>query len=272
MFNRIIPVPAAEERPLERAEAEAGSLDMVQLYDQTAAGWFRDDPQVRDDLITWPLLLTLARKYGRERVILDCGCGTGNICRLVSPFAKNVVGIDISQQMILEAEKHTPPGSKTTYIKGDMTQLTDHISPRSIDLCLSIFGYCCMKNLPELKAAIKQMRTVLTDSGAAIIQIPHPLEGFFKQPSQWVQEVDAPESYFKVGVPLRRRLRTVDGKWLVVARHHFTLSNYMEAILEAGFRIMQVLEPAPTASVLESHPSLAREARLPSSMFFILEC
>jgi ubiquinone/menaquinone biosynthesis C-methylase UbiE len=261
---------AAEERRLSHQESEQG-VDMAALYDKTAEQWVRDEPRLRDDLISWPLLVSLTKQYGENRIILDCGCGSGNVCRLVSPFAKTVIGIDISKRMLEEAERHSAPPANIVYLRGDMVQLAKHVPPSSVDLCISIFGCCCVRNLEELVQTFKQMRKVVRVGGASLIQIPHPLESFFTEKSSWVSDIDLPGNYFESGKVIRRKLKTTDGAWLLVARHHFTISNYTDAMSGAGFRIAQVIEPRPSSEVLRTYPTLAREAKLPSSIIFILE-
>ena len=244
-------------------------IDMARLYDEAAESWVRDEPKVRDDLITWPLIRALIRRYGEGKTILDCGCGTGNVSRMVSPFAKSVIGIDISEHMIKQAEKHTPASKKIVYLQKDMSKLAEYIPPASIDVCLSIFGFCCLRNVDQLKATLQQIRQILKKEGVAIIQVPHPLDGFFKQPSSWLKEMDLPKSYFNSGEPVRRKLKTVNNDWLLVARRHFTMSNYVEAIVTANLRLVDLLEPAPSPEVLRVHCSLSREATVPSSVIFI---
>src|SRR6266566_6431544 len=122
--NRALPPQLSDRDLLKSKELACDSFDIAKLYDEIAECWSRDKPQVRDDHITWPLIIALASECGRGGVVLDCGCGTGNICRLVSPIAKSVVGIDVSKKMISEAEKHTPSPSNIIYIRRDMRQLT----------------------------------------------------------------------------------------------------------------------------------------------------
>jgi hypothetical protein len=102
-----------------------------------------------------------------------------------------------------------------------------------------------------------------------IIQIPHPLDPFLNKPSQWAIDVDKSEDYFKTGVAVRRKLRTANGDLLLVARHHFTISDYVSALTSVGVRIIEILEPRAKASVVAAEATLARESQLPSSMIFV---
>jgi len=52
--------------------------------------------------------------------ILDMGCGTGNYSAALQPFAKSIIGIDISKGMIEQAQTKFP---HLTFICGDVTNL-----------------------------------------------------------------------------------------------------------------------------------------------------
>lgn len=244
-------------------------IDFHKLYDEVAPKWGRDTPQVRDDFITWDLLKELVQRFGNDGVVLDSGCGTGNICRLIAPFFKNVIGLDISEPMIKEAERLSTQFKNIIYTCGDMRQLSEHIGTGSLDLYLSIFGCCCLTTIDQIGETFKEMVQAVKPSGHFIIQIPHPLDPFLNKPSQWAIDVDKSEDYFKTGMAVRRKLRTSGGDLLLVARHHFTISDYVSALTSAGVRILEILEPRAEASVVEAEATLARESQLPSSMIFI---
>lgn len=65
--------------------------------------------------------------------ILDLGCGTGLMAPLVKPFAKSLVGVDLSQRMIVKAEER---GLYDSLVLGDATELlqTQH---QSFDLIIA---------------------------------------------------------------------------------------------------------------------------------------
>jgi predicted TPR repeat methyltransferase len=54
------------------------------------------------------LAATLAARFGEPRselYILDAGCGTGLCAGVLRPYAKSLVGVDLSQEMLARAEK-----------------------------------------------------------------------------------------------------------------------------------------------------------------------
>lgn len=266
-MNRPIVSSIIEEMPgPERQDA-----DLHALYDEVAKDWSRDIPQVRDDLITWPFLLEKIKELATAGVVLDAGCGTGNICRLVSPFVRTVMGLDISQNMLSEAERTSADTTNILYLRADMRKMSAVVAPQSVDLVLSIFGHCCLENQTDLADAFRETYNILRPGGHVILQIPHPSEPFFQSKSKWARELDTPKDYFDNGATLRRRLRMANGKWITVGRHHFTLTSYFDEILKSNLTIRQVLEPKPPIDILQKYPDLDHEAFLPSSLFIIAQ-
>lgn len=241
------------------------------IYDSVAKRWGRDEPWVRDELIAWEWILDKARRLSSNGTILDCGCGTGNYCRPLSECANRVIGIDSSTQMIEEAVRRNEGRQNVEYIVGDMRNLGTVVEEGTVDLCLSIFGFCCLPSLYDVRAFLRAMRKALRSGGHAIIQIPHPLDGFYDTKSAWIRERGRPTSYFDSGVTIQRELRTVSGDWLPVGRHHYTLSEYLNAFVNAKFRLIETREPFPDVSTLAKHPDLLPESRLPSSMVFVCD-
>lgn len=247
------------------------NIDIHNLYDEAAEKWARDEAKFRDDLISRPFVVQFARELGTNKDILDCGCGDGNLSRLVSPFAKNVIGIDLSSRMLEEAQRRSGEYNNVSYVRGNLLNIGEVLHPQSIDLCLAIFALCCMKNIGQLRRTLKQIHDILRPGGFALIQIPHPLESLYQEPSEWFIDVDRIENYYERGQLVRRNLRTVNADWVLVARYHFPLSDYFESIISAGLTIKSFFEPKASADLVRDYPTLEREARLPSSVIFFTQ-
>ncbi|MBN2737151.1 MAG: class I SAM-dependent methyltransferase [Spirochaetales bacterium] len=90
------------------------------------------------------LLKHLSCKYNAA---LDIGCGTGEFTRALSPFCKQVIGIDVSESMIGEAKKRNP-GKNISYIHQDIESYLEN-SDKKYDIIASIatFHHLDQKNM-----------------------------------------------------------------------------------------------------------------------------
>jgi len=201
--------------------------------------------------------------------VLDVGCGDGSFCRMAATHARMVIGVDLSPAMLANARRLSKGYANIEYRQGDFSRLSGVVLPRSVDVSVALYASCCAPSARQLKRLFTQLRSATKDGGSVIVQVPHPCDGLFATPSAWFEDVDEFGSYFDCGQLVRRRLRTVDGKWIAAARFHFPLGVYVRQILAAGLEIVDMLEPRASRAVVARHPSLRREALLPSSVIFV---
>lgn len=243
-------------------------LDVHHLYDSVAEQYSRDEPKFRDDFISRPFIVELARRLSANGDVLDIGCGDGHISRLISPFVSNVVGIDSSYQMLNQARKRSIKIHNVRFERINILDLGTKIRGAAFDLCLAVYAVCCMKNLQQLNWAFRQMSYAVKPKGYAVIQIPHPTEHTFDGRSGWIVDIDKVTNDIR-GQIVRRWLRTVDNDWVLVARYHYSLDDYVTAIRAAGFIIEDTFEPKAPDHLIRLYPSLLHESMFPSSIVFV---
>lgn len=245
------------------------AIDIHHLYDEVAEQYSRDDAKFRDDLISRPFIVELARLFGANKKVLDFGCGDGHVSRLVSPFAKSILGVDYSSKMIQQARLKTSMCRNVQFQRINFLNLAEKISGGTFDLCLAVYAFCCMKDLRHLRWAFRQMAHALKQKGRAIIQIPHPDESNNGSRSAWIEDIDSVTDDAR-GRFVRRKLRMVGGGWVLVARYHYLLNDYLDAIHTAGLMIEDTFEPKASRQLLGSFPSLSHESEVASSIVFVV--
>ncbi|GAA2523673.1 class I SAM-dependent DNA methyltransferase [Winogradskya humida] len=87
--------------------------ELRDTYDTIAAAY---DEQLRDELSHKPLdraLLTALTELAGEGTIADVGCGPGHVTRFLAGLHPDVLGVDLSPEMIAIARRHAPriPGT-----------------------------------------------------------------------------------------------------------------------------------------------------------------
>ncbi len=99
------------------------------------------------------------KSYAPAKEVLEVGCGTGIWMEQLQPFAKSVLGIDLSAGMVEQAKQK---GLKA--VVGDAENLP--LKDSSFDL---IYSYRVLPHVPDLPRALAEMKRVLRNDGKAIL-------------------------------------------------------------------------------------------------------
>lgn len=137
----------------------------------------------RYDLITALLSYGQDRRWKRRLVALagpcagtralDLATGTGDLAYLLHDEASRVVGLDLTERMIVLARAKRPAGNRPAFLVGDM--LTLPFTSGSFDLVTTGYG---LRNVPDLTTAVDEIYRVLRRGGQA-------LSLDFNRPTTW---------------------------------------------------------------------------------------
>ncbi len=188
--------------------------------------------------------------------VLDLACGEGYLSRhFAENGAHDVIGIDISSELIAAAQDRTALGNVTFRV--DDAQVLDTMTDGSIDLVVSQFA---LMDIPDHRATFAAVRRVLAPTGVFAFSILHPcFEGPFEerrdrprflmqddvQTALIVHEYVAEGRWFSGGQGVRGR----------VGSYHRMLSTYLNDLMSSGFRIAGFREPVmPGTGLFERVP------------------
>jgi ubiquinone/menaquinone biosynthesis C-methylase UbiE len=93
----------------------------------------------------------IIREHVRGRRAIDFGCGTGRSTRFLEKLGFDVVGVDISVDMLRKARELDPEGDYRLNEDGDLSQFRD----ASYDLALSAFTF---DNIPTMEKKVRNFR------------------------------------------------------------------------------------------------------------------
>jgi len=154
--------------------------DVRRMFTHIARGyeWFDHVASLGNDLLWRPRAvwdLDRFRRVGPPRRVLDIGCGTGELARLVARHypASRVVAADFTRAMLDHAAESSvgrPEGGRLDFARATALRLP--FSDGSFDLVTNAF---VARNLADLPAAFREVARVLSPGGVFLtLEITEP--------------------------------------------------------------------------------------------------
>jgi SAM-dependent methyltransferase len=226
-------------------------------HDPTLTSWwqreFTDgiDPEYTDQIL--PLI---AEGLAGRRLILDVGAGEGQVGRVLAAAGSTVVGLDPVRAQIRTAASR---GGGPRYLRASAERLP--LASASFDGAVACLVF---EHIDDLDAALTEVARVLVPGGRFVFLLNHPL---LQTPgSGWIDDqiLDPPEQYWRLGpyLPEAATLEEVQ-KDVFVRFLHRPLSRYLNAAIDAGFRLERMLEPPPPDAFLAQAPQYEDAATIP---------
>ncbi|MCX6094143.1 MAG: class I SAM-dependent methyltransferase [Candidatus Bipolaricaulota bacterium] len=240
--------------------------DVGRLWNENAEVWTRlarAGYDVYRDRLNTPAFLAMlpdvASLHG-----LDVGCGEGHNTRLIAKRGARITAIDIAEVFIghaREKEEREPLGIDYRVASGLDLPFPDG----SFDFVTAVM---CLMDMPNVERAVAEAYRVLKPGGFFQFSIMHPcydtphrknlrdpegrtyayeVGGYFEKLEGKVEEWTfsaAPEE-------VRESVATFR-----VPRFTRTLSQWLNLLIETGFRIERVEEPCPSEAVVEQCPQV----------------
>ncbi len=133
-------------------------------YDLTAEDYAE---AFADDLLRLPIdreiLDSVAQRSGRDSLVLDLGCGPGQVGQYLAERGLRVVGLDLALQMLLVARRRT---GNCSLACGDMRS-----APFGSESFSGVVAFYSLHHLPRsaLGTALAEIRRILKPAGLFVI-------------------------------------------------------------------------------------------------------
>ncbi len=109
-------------------------------------------------------------KHAKGNKALDFGCGTGRSTRFLKELGFDVMGVDISKDMLDKAREIDANGDYRLVRDGDLSQFPHE----TFDLVLSAFTFDNIPTREKKLANFREIRRLLTESGIMINLVSSP--------------------------------------------------------------------------------------------------
>ena len=184
----------------------------------------------------------ILRKHVHGNDALDFGCGTGRSTRFLKKLGFNVVGVDISENMIYQAKKISPNEDYQLVEDGYFCQFRDS----TFDLALSIFTF---DNIPTRQKKIKNLREisrVLKTEGNFVNLVSSP--EIYKHEWASFSTKDFPENKHSKSGDIVKIIITEINDGRPVEDIVWLDADYQEVFAESGLELLTSYKPLANES------------------------
>jgi len=208
--------------------------DVTDVYDEIAesyaAGYWDENPYQAD--FEFPATTALVPDVSDSR-ILDAGCGSGVYSEWLVERGADVVGVDASSEMLAVADERT--GDRAEFYRADLATSLDFAADDEFDGVVSGSAFDHVEDWDHL---FSELARVVSPDGFLVFSMRHPLVDLLEY-DDW--------NYFEV------EQRVED--WGVEVPHYpRPLSAVVNPLLDAGFRLDELVEPRPAESFEAKQP------------------
>jgi SAM-dependent methyltransferase len=170
------------------------------------------------------------------RRVLDAGCGGGRTSAWLVEQGAEVVGVDVSEELLRLARERLP---SATFVRGDLAEPLP-FEDGSFDVAVASL---VMHYLRDWAPTLRELRRVLRPGGVVALSTHHP-----------AMDAELADSGDYFATELLRDVWTVGGRDVEVRFWHRPLSRMFSEIADGGFRVDELSEPQPMPEVRERDP------------------
>jgi SAM-dependent methyltransferase len=169
-----------------------------------------------------PIVHSLLDALPRGRA-LDAACGTGRHARHLVGCGHDVVGVDLTPEMLRRAAAKVPEAS---FLEGDLRD----IPAPSEHFDLAVCGLA-LAHLADLAAGVVELARVLKPRGRLVVSVLHP---------------------FQAQLGWQARFAHASGKRSFVREHMHSHADYLAAFRSAGLHVHACVEPELKADQVQA--------------------
>lgn len=247
--------------------------DVIKGWDEAAAectGFFAGGEEFYHRYLINPAILELLDDL-RDKQVLDLACGEGHLARSLAERTQGqiqLLGVDASEKMISIAQAKSQELSHClTFQQVDAC----HLDPLPADFFDVTVCNMALMDIQDYGQAIREVARTLKPTGLFVFSILHPC--FMTPGSGWLRDDEDNITGWRVD----DYFSSLAWEWTIKTQmtretysFHRPLSDYVSALRQAGFVILDLREPRPSPELIQMKPRLVHN--LKRGDFLVVKC
>lgn len=216
-----------------------------------------------NNLIEKPQMIEMLPNDVSGMTILDLGCGSGGLSKLLSDAgAKYVLGTDISKNMINEANKIAVKG-KLEFKVMAMEEI-DQIH-KKFDMVVSSLAFHYVKDFEKL---IKDISNLLKPNGLLVFSQEHPMRVCRVYTNEQSKQVDIDgKHYFLISDYQNMGKRVYNWNGTNVEKYHRTMEYIINTLSNSNLNIEHIMPSYATQKAIKLVDKYKYQADLPYYLY-----
>lgn len=178
------------------------------------------------------------------KMVLDIGCGMGKFIKYMLELnPKQIVGLDISNNMISYAKEHVNDEIVSFVVSDILSYETDI----KFDVIVSSLAFHYTE---DYEALVLKLFGMLNSGGVLLFSTEHPLTTATKQQENW-SHIESRFNHYKLDHYFEESSRPIEWLDTEVIRYHRTIGTMMNTIIDNGFIIERVIDTGNTEMSLK---------------------
>jgi len=179
-----------------------------------------------------------------DKKVIEIGAGAGQNSIVLAKQGAIATAYDISKEQLKHGKRLAKEQKvKVNFVRGDFQRLRDHFNPGSFDIAMSAYALQYCQTLESMNDTFKQINEILIPNGTFVFSLDHPVRTI----GYWEEGTDrfVLDRYFDRSQKEWDYTFPETGVSARMGGSFKTVSDIINGVLQAGFRLEKLLEPEP---------------------------
>jgi SAM-dependent methyltransferase len=219
-------------------------------------------------LYLFPAFERLVPNAGTNELLLDLGCGNGDLIKYLSDKGYKSIGLDHSDELIQNARNNI---DNAEFVVADIGNFSN-VFKNKFDVITISTVLNELSSKEQMTQALLESAKVLSNEGQILIGLPHPcFDGYMQSSLMERDDIKTEFAGYNDSGKICRITHTTENGELTFEDYHWTMQDYFECIYDAGLIVQTLDECYPPIELKFSDPERYKEkTKMPK--YIVLVC